>query len=146
MASGPLSSLIRLEDRPVRSIETNAEDAGNALRAVLQLMDLEPERKLALFPEPKECVTCSVALQYGDLRDRYVQAARFRELTEAQAAALMRVEEAAPLAGSLPDHCHEPLEWRRPPRIDRNQSRPYGGGGSGPIGSQGRAAAYSYFF
>jgi hypothetical protein len=71
-------------------------------------MALEPESQLALFPEPKECATCSVALQYGDLRNRYGQAALFRELTEPQAAALTRVEEAARLAGSLPNHCHEP--------------------------------------
>jgi pimeloyl-ACP methyl ester carboxylesterase len=48
-------------------IEANTEDSGIALRAVLQLMALDPEGQLALCPKPKECVTCSVALQYGDL-------------------------------------------------------------------------------
>jgi hypothetical protein len=39
------------------AIEANVEDVGKALRAVLRLMALESESQLALFPEPKECVT-----------------------------------------------------------------------------------------
>jgi hypothetical protein len=69
-------------------------------------MALEPARQLELFPEPEECVTCSISGQYRELLDRYGKAPFFRELDKRRATALSRVKKAATLAGDLP--CHEP--------------------------------------
>src|SRR5690242_4208961 len=96
----------------MRQIEGNPAEAGDALRAVLQVMALEPEGQLALFPEPEECVTCRISFQYDELLARYRKAPFFRGLDKARATVLKRLEEAATRAGEVP--CHEPERLEGP--------------------------------
>ena len=92
----------------MKPIEGNPADAEKALRAVLQFMILEPHRQLALFPEPKNCCNCSVAIQHITLLERYGRAPFFRDLNAEQAGAVARVGETAGSVFRVPNHCHEP--------------------------------------